>query len=53
VGEYVGFNVPLDTQQVTSETSLSRLHWYWQPKTRKENTTYTQNTKTNTKTSPG
>jgi len=21
------------------------LHWYWQPKTRKQNTTYTRNTK--------
>ena len=29
---------------------VNRLHWYWQPKTRKRNTTYTLNTKEKQKT---
>ena len=27
------------------DESDNRLHWYWQPETRKQNTTYTRNTK--------
>ena len=30
----------------------NRLHWYWQPKARKQNTTYSLNTKANRKNAP-
>ena len=43
--EWVWFNAPLDAQQVIIQAINCTGNWYWQPKTKKQNTMYTRNTK--------
>ena len=48
VSECVGFNISVDTHNRSFWRRVfagNWLHWYWQPKTIKHNTTYTRNTK--------